>query len=269
MLAMPAYRCPSSNGQNAVTLESDARGPLADYVVLVAKYTTVGNPVTNTAANLNPGRGFWHYFVADFDASANPNHQANMRTFVGPLRLPNITSISTAAMISDKANPGQNYNDANRTLWARSISDWTYNDTFAYWQRGTSNQLVFGEKHIPEHALRPRQSEQARWNGGYQFIWEGAKVCNVARCVSDHADLFAKSPQQPETARRSNIDPQWGGDTTTNGGLEGRFTLGSSHPGMVNFLIGDGSVRGIPKTTNPRLVWDLTNAVDSATASLP
>jgi prepilin-type processing-associated H-X9-DG protein len=141
----------------------------------------------------------------------------------------------------------------------------------AYWQRGTSNQLVFSEKHIPAHALRPTQhvrAEQSRWNGSYVYSGRGEYAHNVARVVWDR-DVFASSPKQPETALPPNGGPHADVAGITGGGLEGRFTLGSSHPGTVNMLLGDGSVRGVSKTTQSRLMWDLTNAVDGDAASLP
>jgi hypothetical protein len=72
--------------------------------------------------------------------------------------------------------------------------------------------------------------------------------------------MFAQSPADPNTAQNTNVEPQT---------REGRETIGSSHPSVVNFLLGDGSVRGISKSTQPRLIWLMTNADNNETVSLP
>lgn len=256
MTAISIYRCPSSNGNNLFTLEGRTRGPLADYVVLVAKVDRPGSSASDRA----PGRGWWHRY--NLFGEATGNDQWDRRTYVGPLRLPSLTFFPGTGAL--------NTVDGN-AHWARSIADWTYDDTMARWMRGTSNQLVFSEKHIPAHALRPTQhvrAEQSRWNGNYMYSGRGEYAHNVARLVWDR-DVFASSPQQPETVVPANRGPHADVPGVTGGGLEGRFTLGSSHPGVVNMVLGDGSVRPVSKSTNSRLMWDLTNVESGVAASLP
>ena len=238
--AVAAYRCPASNANTLFTIEGRCRGPLADYVALVAKH--------DSPTNRNPGWGWWH----NYNIYREENNQRHRSTYVGPLRLPALTFSGSPALSG--ADTG--------IAWARGITDWKYNDTIAYWAtRGTSNQLVFSEKHVPAHTLRAHQAgQQSQWNGNYMYTDGTDNAHNVGRIVSDHADTFASSPSEPATASRINIGPQ---------AVEGRYTIGSGHSSVVNMVLGDGSVRGISKTTAPRLVWDLTNAVDSATVSLP
>ena len=52
-------------------------------------------------------------------------------------------------------------------------------------------------------------------------------------------------------------------------GREGKEQLGSCHTGIVNFLVGDGSVRAISITMLPRLVAELTVVNDGTAAALP
>ena len=47
------------------------------------------------------------------------------------------------------------------------------------------------------------------------------------------------------------------------------YQLGSAHSGVLNALVGDGSVRGIPKTVEPYLLWQLTYVNDAAAVTLP
>jgi len=237
-----SYRCPSSNGTNAVATEGDPRGPLTDYVALVAKHSSL--------TNQNPGWGWWHSYM--LPRTDNDRHRD---IFVGPFRIPSITFHPTRqAEIASGTQP--NHPDA----WCLALMDWQMNDTMGRWMDGTSNQLLFAEKHIPAHALRPARGEHTRWNGGYQNTYEGNRAHNIARIVSDDASMFARSPTDPNTATHTNVQPQ---------DREGRETLGSSHPGVVNFLLGDASVRGISKTTDPMLVWRLTNVADGTAVSLP
>jgi hypothetical protein len=250
MAGLSIYRCPSSNGTTHFTLAGRTRGPLSDYVVLVAKYHELqhigGNP-----PNTNPHIWNWYNVYRE----RGNNHGQDRRTFVGPLRLPAITYHSGAGSIADAED------NAN---WARSITDWSYDDTMARWMRGTSNQLVFSEKHIPAGALRTHvRDEQSRWNGNYMYSGRNNYAANIARPVFNQPHLFAQSPADPETAQ-PNLNPEF-----RNVDANRRPSLGSSHPGVVNMVLGDGSVRGVSKTTQPLIVWQLTYVNSSQPVSLP
>jgi prepilin-type processing-associated H-X9-DG protein len=47
------------------------------------------------------------------------------------------------------------------------------------------------------------------------------------------------------------------------------FGFGSSHPGTLNFALGDGAVRGVSVTTHPRILADLSIVNDGNAVSLP
>ena len=251
--AVAAYRCPASNVSTQFTIEGRCRGPLADYVVLVAKHDSLNNRTPGTGS-------WWHHYNNAFETT-DRGHQGHQGTYVGPLRLPALTFFGNPSL----ADAGTG------AAWARSITNWQYNDTISYWStRGTSNQLVFAEKHVPAHTLRAHtNSQQSEWNGNYMYTDNASNAHNVGRHVSANLDMFASSPSERATAQRANIGPHGNPGAEFGGGLEGRFTLGSGHSGIVNMVLGDGSVRGVSKTTAPRLVWDLTNAVDGVAVSLP
>jgi type II secretory pathway pseudopilin PulG len=47
------------------------------------------------------------------------------------------------------------------------------------------------------------------------------------------------------------------------------LAFGSSHPGVVNFLIGDGTVHGFAKATNPWITYCLGNVSDGNSVTIP
>jgi len=233
--SVTTYRCPSGNGGNAMKSAGDRRGPLADYVPLVAKVQNPSNPT-------NPSWGWWHrYHMAR--TSATPDQA--QENFHSPFKIPSITW-----------HPGLSGNPDHD--WKRGTVNWTYDKTFAYWRDGTSNQLCISEKHIPAWALSAETNPGTSWNGSYLIVFNDNFAHNAGRIVSHNAELFARSPMESGTA--NTIEPQ---------SVEGRFTLGSSHTGIVNVLVGDGSVRSISKTTEPILMWRLTHVSDGVAVSLP
>jgi len=79
-----------------------------------------------------------------------------------------------------------------------------------------------------------------------------------------HVNMIARSPEDPGTDTNSNYN----NGALTMAGDQG-YHLGSSHPGTLNTLIGDGSVRGVAKTTEPDLIWRLTYVNDGVSVPLP
>ena len=178
----------------------------------------------------------------------------HMGNYVGPFRIP------TISFHQDRANDVRNgnqpeYNDS----WCQAITHWELSDSLARWSDGTTNQLLFAEKHIPAQALSPSSDAHTSWNGGYQLTYEGNYASNATRVVSGDANMFARSPADTNTSNAGS-QPQ---------DREGRETIGSSHAGTVNILVGDASVRGMSKSTEPLLVWRLTHVFDGISVSLP
>ena len=241
--AVSPYRCPSSNANQAIKLGSQP-GPLTDYVILIA----IDRGTWNN----------WHKFVC-MDKGTTGNFDVQ----VGPFRLP---------ILSFFPDPAGTVTDVGGTTGdehCRSIRSWELRDTMSWWADGTSNQFLFSEKHIPSWALQDETGYATQWNGGYTYCTGATSSPNVARVVAAYtntntppginADLFATGPNTSKTADSANT-PQT---------REGRETLGSSHEGIVNFLLGDGSVRPVAITTQPEIVWRLCHVNDGAVVSLP
>ena len=177
--------------------------------------------------------------------SFHPDHgfqPERLEPFVGPFRAPIIK------MFEDSTN---NH---------RSIANWELRDTMSWWTDGTSNQFIFAEKHIPDWAL-PETGISAGnyWNGTY-LLGRASFAFNPARIVLSSGNLFARTPSETAT---SDITK---GPTNIS---SNQYGLGSSHTGVVNFLLGDGSVRSVTVTTPPRIIWQLTNVNDGEHVALP
>ncbi|MDR1383393.1 MAG: DUF1559 domain-containing protein [Planctomycetaceae bacterium] len=230
-MAIPAYTCPTSRGSSPrYDLGSrDQAGAKTDYVMLTAK--------DNFSSN-------WERYYCYYDSNTDQRAQ---NTFVGPFKIPMV-----------EMNNGGAQNNAGH---GRRITNWTYSKSFSWWSDGTSNQLCLGEKHIPARYREDTTWTQSSWDGNYHGVYNNAGAAMMARIVSDDANLFARGPNDPN----SSTSPVSGG--TPN--REGKEQLGSSHPGMVNFLVGDGSVHSISTTALPRLVTQLTIVNDGNPATLP
>ena len=253
--SVSVYRCPSGNGPQKYKDTEPGwdygfnQGPVTDYAALVTRIST---------SNGMPAIWWWQFYDV-LDPPVNPAWGLAPFPFASPFRRASLRMFAPAD--EDPNSTGGN---------AQSMSSWTPRDTIAWWKDGTSNQLCFGEKHIPNWALTGNSWQAGTWNGSYMFTQGGYNATNPARLVSDNAGLFARSPADSLTA---------GGSGSSHGA---QFTdpfsedkhgaacmLGSSHPGIANFLVGDGSVHSISITVQPLLVARLTMVSDGVAVSLP
>ena len=226
------YRCPSSHaGQTYKNADRLSPGPLGDYVAPVAK--------------LNGTVAWWHRYCMD-DIGGNNDQKPS--SFGGPFRLPQLTYAATVTN-------GERGNGNACT----KIERWAVRDEMSFWSDGTSNQLIFTEKHIPSWAYDLTTDPALSWDGGYHFAHNDAHATNVARVVSNQGAMIARGPNDPNSAS----------ETRNAQGREGNESLGSSHPGVLNILIGDGSVRPCPRPFPPPTLWRLPCVSDGEPAPLP
>jgi len=148
------------------------------------------------------------------------------------------------------------------------ISRWELDQDISRWEDGTTNQFLFAEKHIPSWALRGFGDRANSWHGGYQMAYSNESANNIARIIAQYTPassstvnyrMFARGPDDPNSA-----DPS----RQPNNGA-GWEALGSSHPGIVNFLLGDGAVRPVSISTQSAIVYSLTRVDDGASVALP
>jgi prepilin-type N-terminal cleavage/methylation domain-containing protein len=236
------YRCPSSHGgKPALKVLDSRRGPVADYVAVVSK---------NSALY---GVSWWRYYsVYDQNPGANRFHE----TFASPFTLQRLT-FTTCVIAEGTAQDKGTGNAFN----SQGITDWKLEKTIATWQDGTSNQVIFIEKHIPEWAYGKDGNPANSWDGGYQMTFASESCGNVGRIICNTANLFARGRQ--DSGRPSE---------TVNQNLmthEGQQMIGSSHPGIVNALLGDGSVGPWAITTNPNICAKLAHRFDGELVEKP
>ena len=143
-------------------------------------------------------------------------------------------------------------------------NSWKPRDTFSRWSDGTSNQLVFGEKHIPTGMLGK---------------------CSVTdtdgspRTQGDCSILTNGENRQIATFRAARIVDAWHtGDEDRRFGIVTakdmdlhnlRPTFGSAHTGTCNFLVGDGAVRGLSSSISVDVLAWLTHCSDGNAVAIP
>jgi len=253
--SVSVYRCPSTGGpsvkigtatNNAANLAAGGprwAGPTTHYAALVVQR--------------DGQAGNWERYTVVPTATNFNSH--------GPFRSPHITWNNNAPVAP---NATENVDNAGVR-----ILRWVLNHDMGLWQDGTSNQFLFAEKHIPTWALTEFGDWANSWNGSYMQTFNNQAAYNIARPVAwnvgtaaapiDNVQLFARGPNDPNTEAYNSARQSRGVNA------HGAETLGSSHPGVVNFLIGDGSVRAVSTTTPSRLVYDLTRVDAGVVVSLP
>ena len=213
-------------------------GPRGDYAAVCSKREPAWFP----------GHGWWDLAKINPDPEIDP-----VRTHTGPFRLPALTFSGTA--------DGTGINDGVNLTWNTK-------HTMSLWADGTSNQIIFGEKFIPAWSLEQNTQPQSTWDIQYMFgmwSWYNSGYARAAMLWEGSAyqpQPIARSPNDPGVPLNVHIE---NGDTWY--GMS--YGFGSSHPGTVNFAVGDGSIQAFSVTTSPRIVALLADVSDGNSVTLP
>ncbi len=144
-------------------------------------------------------------------------------------------------------------------------NDWKCRDTFAWWQDGSTNQLILAEKHIPitrlgrcsNKWLGPEDNTGAENNNmvdcSYLVTNGGAKETLLGRCANKNVPIARPNEDNPNNNQYAAF----------------HFAFGSYHPGVCNFVLGDGSVRSFPTTTAKSVLLALSSVRDGEAVTLP
>jgi hypothetical protein len=143
--------------------------------------------------------------------------------------------------------------DKNFSPFRRAIitgddaNTWQCRDTMSWWQSGTSNQLIFGEKSIPMGGLA---TNELAWRHDQNIICaeqENARNWTIGRGLGE--SYLIRSPQESIADHHQYF--------------------GSWHTGICNFLIGDGSVRSVNVTTPGKILAELARTDGNVITTLP
>jgi hypothetical protein len=220
---VPIYRCPSRRGGNDTITADDASypGPTTDYALAAG---------WNVQENNNPAN--WIYFGLEFEAPGNSSAQ-RLLWFVGPFRPAVIERDTTTSPYS-------------ATLW--KVLNWTPRDDMARWIDGTSNQIIFGDKHIPLGTV------------GFCNIDTSIECWDCSYLSGDNRISFEFGRSFDRGAIMNDIKQT----------ASPAYSLfGSYHPGIANILLGDGSVRGVSVTVPQSILQPLVNVFDGKSVTLP
>jgi len=202
--SVSGYYCPSRRSKispfgdasdERLTGEGAFYGPKGDYAL-------VYGPEVNTWPN-------WTRLAGQSGNAPGTSTPARMenRHFVGPFR--------------------------TALLQSTNLGSWEPADTIAWWKDGTSNQLVIGEKYIPENYLDDCGTGVRTQLGDCSILVAGGlNTFGVARSFRAGMARATRTTADITNDTGSPSNPHWGG----------------VHTGVVNFLVGDGSVTAIATT---------------------
>jgi prepilin-type N-terminal cleavage/methylation domain-containing protein len=229
-------KCPSRRTGAAIAKGTHQPGPQSDYaVVTYVVDRTIATGKTTSATNPT---NYWHY---TWDRSHYDTSSAPATYFRGPWALANIEG-------SD-------------------CSKWTPANSFASWVDGTSNQIIIGEKHIPSNALGECSAgsgttekvfiaDCSYMNTGYN---KWGSMHRIVKRYSGAANLLTTNPK--ERSEGINTSP----DCRPNDG----YGFGSYHTGIVQFLVGDGSVHAIASGVTEDILFMLSDTKDGGVVAVP
>ena len=223
----PGASADSGDKANEHGAESTSSGPVGDYAGVLHYYQPTNYPTC-----------IWHLGSGD---------SVSISAQVGAFREATLETMLGGGIVGDG-------------------NSWKSRDTLARWADGTSNQLVFGEKHIP---------------AGYVGRCAVMEADGAARIQGDCSYLTNGENRQLPAFRAARIVDEYQGHAP---GQDMRFgivsakdmnlhnlrpTFGSAHTGTCNFLVGDGAVRGLSTTINvDTLAW-LTHCSDGNAVAIP
>jgi hypothetical protein len=245
--SVSGYRCPSRRAAASNFTSGNFGGPLQPNVAVTNSdnYQTSG-PCSDYAMvfHLRDYTGMSWYDCNDL------GNTLHLERHFGPFRYSLPTTSDTGT---------------NRRMGA-----WGVRNTFAYWNDGTSNQFVVGEKHIPSAVLGI--CDKSGTGNGYGNI--AASDCSylvLGSWASPGAGRgFRHSGTSFGIARTNDFDYDTTSDINALYGTGGLgFGFGSYHAGICQFLLGDGAVRGVSVTTPQAILNAFADVSDGEAISLP
>jgi prepilin-type N-terminal cleavage/methylation domain-containing protein len=223
---IPAYFCPSYRGPD-VRRDSNCSGPKGDYAVVFMQ-----GRGDNTDLNAqNTEDGWWNHQDCD--------NTGNIRKQKGAIK----TGDATGVDFDDGGIDGAN---GNKRANAKIIA--SFGDVLD----GTSNTAMVGEKFWSRDEFTDGCCGNSDADGSV-FVEDG----------SWREYMASRNMRYP---LRTSMVPQAGDGNTWNNydhtGEARNAGFGSTHPGVVQFALCDGSVRGLSQTIDLFVQWRLADCND-------
>ncbi|MGL4944571.1 MAG: DUF1559 domain-containing protein [Thermoguttaceae bacterium] len=149
---------------------------------------------------------------------------------------------------------GNSANYGNAKEWKPAVD-------MGWWTDGTSNQIIIGEKHIPQDYLGVDSRDASDVDGGYLNTFhsgwgqKGGRF-NIARPIVTRAPRLARGPKDSQGV--FEIEP------TPGTGIPA-YGFGSYHAGVCNFVLGDGAVKSLSTTIAPDVLGSAADVSDGGT----
>jgi hypothetical protein len=256
--SVASYKCPSRRSGTALFTEFDAsvavlpelfqsyfiKGPQEDYAVVIFDHAwdptpeggwTVAPPMARMSTSTGSG-----LMTSAAATSATPTVENTFNKYINEIRSPIRNALFT-----------RDFSGTNETL------EWTPRDEFGFVADGLSNQFLLGEKHIPSSQIGVCSINKV-YDGTY--LSSSTLVYNT---FSRHLFRYGETVNPTYLAREANESANISPTSTA-------FPqFGSFHTGLVNFLVGDGSVHGVSVTTNRDILEAFANASDGIAVALP
>ena len=260
--SVSAYCCPSRRGGGPVYLETESNnsggsginhegtvlGPQGDYAFVCV----TGEPWSETSYGA-PNFGLWWY---------NGSHLASIIGLArGPFRVAQVDNPQILA--------------SPDLLWCTSAKSGYPRDSFSRLVDGTSNQFLFGEKHIPLRRLGlcggANNTEIQQNSGDCSYLVTGGYYgpSGTSKFVSASRALFFATGALTGTPTPYQL-PLANPKEHEDGSPRYDYGFGSYHPGVCQFVLGDGSVASVSVTTPVVPILFALGAVnDGLAVSLP
>ncbi|MDR2757349.1 MAG: DUF1559 domain-containing protein [Planctomycetaceae bacterium] len=235
---------------NLSETERNALGSVGTYICPSRRGN--GVHVTEIDPSQNHANEFWgNYFLgpqSDYAAVSEMFNYNNIDTTGIDLWMPRYSRNANDPFMFGPLRIAVLLNDDAKT--------WTPRVSFAWWADGTTNQLIAGEKHINiNESLNVCSANSTSivdcsyLNGGHS----GVGLPAVRSFTNNNENIPIRRPNDPSLSVSREA-----------------FSFGSWHPGICQFVIGDGSVRPINVTTDPaKILRLLAQVADSREVTLP